>query len=141
MDAAGAKSDSLSIAAEAAPTDESRLKPLPQKADEKELVLDDVMDRERGIRLRDASEPDDSGTGQERIVAAHEYFLTVARLHERAVGALIDEREAIAARFDARVEPRDQITLDDDIVVLGAPERDALCGPLRPLLLALGNAG
>ena len=49
-----------------------------------------------------------------------------AHLHERAVGALIDEHEFVAVDLDARVQARDQVALDDDVVVLGAADGD--CG-------------
>ena len=61
-----------------------------------------------------------------RAVAPNEDLLAGVGLHERAVRALVDERELVAAHFDARMNARDQVALDDDVVVLGAAERRAL---------------
>ena len=47
------------------------------------------------------------------------------RLHERAVGALVDQHELVAADLDARVQAGNEVSLDDDVVVLGAPDGDA----------------
>jgi len=51
-----------------------------------------------------------------------ERFLLANHLHERAVGALIGEHEAIAVKVDARVQPRDQVAAHDHVAFLGAPD-------------------
>ena len=84
------------------------------------------MDGERRPGLGHAAEPDDALADELRAVAADEDLLARVRLHERAVRALVDEREFVAARFDARMDARDQVALDDDVVVLGPAERRAL---------------
>ena len=84
------------------------------------------MDRERGPGLRDAAQADHAFACELRAVAANEDLLAGIRLHERAVRALVDERELVAARLDARVHARDQIALDDDVVLLGAAQGRAL---------------
>src|SRR5690606_9969735 len=84
-----------------------------------------------------APEADHTLAGQLRAVAPDEDLLAAARVHERAVRALVYEREFVAARLDAGMQPRNQIALDDEVVVLGAAERDALAAFADQDLLAL----
>ena len=44
-------------------------------------------------------------------------------MHEGAVGALVEQQESGLVGLDARVQPRDQVALDDNVVVLGAANR------------------
>ena len=71
-------------------------------------LFDDEVDRERGPGLRDSAETDHAFADQLRAVAPHEDLFAGVGLHERAVGALVHERELVAARFDPRVHARDQ---------------------------------
>src|SRR5690606_17450745 len=95
------------------------------------------MHRERRAGPRRAAEADHALAGQLRAVAPHEDLLAAARMHERSVRALVDQRELVAARLDPGMQPRDQIALDDEIVVLGAAERDHLAAFADQDLLAL----
>jgi len=60
-----------------------------------------------------------------QAVAAHKRLLAVSALHERAVGALIDQHELVAADLDARVQARDQVAFHHHVVVLGTADGDA----------------
>src|SRR5690606_28687987 len=111
--------------------------PARERVGLRRLILDDVMHRERRAGARRSTEADHAFARQLRAVAPHEDLLAAARVHERSVRALVDEGELVAARFDARVQPRDQIALDDEIVVLRAAERDALPAFADENLLAL----
>src|SRR4029079_14387225 len=82
--------------------------------------------RERGPGLGHAAQADHALAGELSAVAAHADLFAGVGLDEGAVGAFVDERELVAARFDARVHPRDQGAFDDHVVVLGAAERGAL---------------
>src|SRR5579872_3405723 len=78
----------------------------------------------RRALLRKAPEADHPLSLDLQAVAPHEGFLAVGCLHERAVGALVDQHELVAADLDARVQARDQVALDHDIVVLGTADGD-----------------
>src|SRR6516165_5789520 len=60
-----------------------------------------------------------------QAVAAHERLLAVRALHEGAVGALVDEHELVTIDLDARVQARDQVAFDDDVIVFGTSDGDA----------------
>ena len=81
-------------------------------------VLDVVVNGQIAVRLRNATEPDDPVTGQRRAVSANVKLLARARQHERAVRARIDEREPVLALLDPSVQSRNEITSNDDVVVL-----------------------
>jgi hypothetical protein len=49
----------------------------------------------------------------------------VGALHERSVRALIHQHELVPAQLDTRMQARDQVALDDEVVVLGAADGDA----------------
>src|SRR4051812_8790901 len=51
-----------------------------------------------------------------QAVPAHERLLAVVALYECPVGALVDEHKLAAVDFDPRVNARDQVALDDDVV-------------------------
>src|SRR5690606_20108715 len=70
------------------------------------LFFDGVVDGESRAGLRDAPQADDALARERRAVAADEDLLPRTRLHERAVRALVDQRELVAARLDARMQPR-----------------------------------
>ena len=78
----------------------------------------------RGARVRHLAETDQSLSLDLHAVAAHEGFLAVDGLHEGAIGALVDEHELVAIDLDARVQSRDQVALDDEVVVFRAPDGD-----------------
>src|SRR3989440_4504684 len=79
----------------------------------------------RGALLGQAPEADHPLALDLQAVATHERLLAVGALHERAVGALIDQYELVAADLDARVQARDQVALDHHVVVLGPADGDA----------------
>src|SRR5438046_3584902 len=84
-----------------------------------------VADGLRGALLGQAPEPNHAPALDLQAVAAHERLLAVGALHERAVGALIDQYELVAADLDARVQARDQVALDHHVVVFGPADGDA----------------
>ena len=100
-------------------------------------LLADVADYLRGVAIRGLAEPDQSLAANLHRVAAHEGFLAVLADHERAVGALIDQHELVAVELDPRVQPGNQIALDDEIVLLGAAHGDVGAPILHQDLLAL----
>src|SRR5262245_7795840 len=57
-----------------------------------------------GAGLGNLAQTDHARTFQLHAVAAHEGFLAVVGLDKRAVGALVDEDELVAAHLDARVQ-------------------------------------
>ena len=66
-------------------------------------------DRQRRTAFRHSPEPDESFALDLHAVAAHEEFFAAFGLHERAVGALIDQHELVAVDLDARMQARDQV--------------------------------
>src|SRR5262249_55612283 len=99
--------------------------------------LADVLDRQRRTRLRHPAKPDQALAFQLHAVPAHEGFLAFARRDERAVGALVDQQELVAVELDARMQPRDQVALDDDVVLFGTPDRNVGATVVDHDLLAL----
>jgi hypothetical protein len=87
------------------------------------FIFLDKGDRLGGARLNDAAEADDALPADLHAVAAHEQLLALARHHERTVGGLVDQQEAIAAHFDPRVQPRNQVALHHEVILVAAPER------------------
>jgi hypothetical protein len=74
------------------------------------------------LRLGHAPEPDHADAFQRNRIPPHEGVVAVLALHERTVGALVNEHEAILARLDARVQARHQVALDHEVIFLAAPE-------------------
>ncbi len=58
-------------------------------------------------------------------IAANEGFFAVFADDERTIRTLIDQHEFIAVEFQSGVQPRDQIALDDEVVLLGSAHGDA----------------
>src|SRR4029453_41474 len=88
------------------------------------LLFADGFHGQRRARLGDPAEADQALAFELHAVAADERLLAFARGDERAVRALIDQQELVAVVLDASVQPGDQVALDDDVVLLGATNRD-----------------
>ena len=80
------------------------------------------MNRLRRDIIGQAPETDEARALDLQTVAPHEGVFLAGGLHESAVRALIDEDEVVAVDLDARMQPRDEIAADDEIVVLGAAD-------------------
>src|SRR5438046_10766867 len=78
-----------------------------------------VADGLRGALLGQAPEPNHAPALDLQAVAARERLPAVGALHERAVGALIDQYELVAADLDARVQARAQVALAHPAVGVG----------------------
>src|SRR5262245_61694345 len=61
---------------------------------------------------------------EQDLLAVQEELGLAFEGYVRAVGARVDQRELVAAAFDARVLARGAFVLDDDVVVLLASHRD-----------------
>src|SRR3954453_18541572 len=61
-------------------------------------------DRQRRVALRHAAEADEPLALDLDAVTAHEQLFATLRLHERAVGALVDQHELVTVDLDARVQ-------------------------------------
>ena len=92
-------------------------------AERASIFLADETNRLRGVLFGQLAQADHSLALDLHAVPAHEGFITVLGLHESAIGALVDEYELVPVDLDARMEPGDQIALDDEIVVFGPPDR------------------
>src|SRR6185312_6920274 len=68
-------------------------------------LLAGEVQRLRRIQLGQASESDHALPLDLQAVTPDEGFLAVVGLHERAVGALIDQHELAAVDLDARMQP------------------------------------
>src|SRR5258708_17241103 len=78
----------------------------------------------RRVAVRRLAEPDQTFAPNLHRIAAHEGFLAILAEHKGAVRTLIDQHEFIAADFDPGVQPRDEVALHHQIVLLGAAHRD-----------------
>jgi len=54
-------------------------------------------------------------------VTAQERVFLADHVHERAVGALVRERERLRLNSMPRMQPRDEITADDHVAVVARP--------------------
>src|ERR1700758_1090046 len=84
----------------------------------------DEADGLRGALLGQTPESNHALSPDLQAIAAHERLLPVGALDESAAGALIDEHELVAVDLDARMQARDQVAFDHDVVVLGAADGD-----------------
>src|SRR5262245_34777877 len=81
-------------------------------------------DGQRRVALGHAPETDESFALDLHAVTAHEQLLAAFSLHERAIRGLIDQHELVAIDLDARMQARDQVAADHEVVVVGAADRD-----------------
>ncbi len=91
----------------------------------KSVFLADKPDGLRRVLLRQAAKADGALALDLQAVAANEGFFPVRVLHERAIGALVDEHELTSTDLDAGVETGNQVSLDHHVVILRPSNRDA----------------
>ena len=84
------------------------------------------MNCQRRAWIGNATQSDNALADQCDAVAADKSFLSLGTLQESPIGALINKDEISSPHFDLCMNSRNQVALDDKVIVLCATQIDAL---------------